>query len=346
MKGIRSLKEVAKAAGVSTMTVSRVMRNSDLVTSETSRRVLAAAKTLDYRPDPVASRLMSRVRKAKETQMRDALAFVCNRRRQTTAQNDDHQYVQIADVRAKAEMHGYTVDEFLLGNGALSPARLQSILTARGIEGVLFSTEAPLCELKKFDFSQFASVTFGYGLQSPSLHRASTNMMQGLLSAFEWLESRHYKRIGLAITPWVNSRSDHTYSGAILNYQESIPPRRRVPLLLFPHNQLRDNRRLFGKWMATHEPDVIISFDQLIPDWITEDAGRRIPEDIGFLVHDWTAQAARFSGINHNREHVVAAAVDLMATQLFHGEQGVPAVPRQILIPSTLIDRGSCPRRP
>ncbi|MBE2204645.1 MAG: LacI family DNA-binding transcriptional regulator [Chthoniobacterales bacterium] len=344
MNVIRSLKEVAKAAGVSTMTVSRVMRNSNLVTPGTRRRVLAAAETLGYRPDPVAARLMSRVRKAKKAQTRDTLAFVCARRPHP-APNDGHQYVQIDDVRARAEIHGYTVDEFFLGKGALSPPRLQSILAARGIEGVLFSAEAPLRELKEFDFSRFASVTFGYGLQSPSLHRASTNMMQGLLSAFEWLERRHYQRIGLAITPWANSRSDQTYSGAILNYQQSIPPRRRVPLLLFPHDQPRDNRRLFGKWLATHKPDVIISFDQLVPDWITEDAGQKIPEDIGFLVHDWTARAARFSGINHNRDHVVAAAVDLTATQLFHGERGIPDVPRQILIPSTLIDQGSCPPR-
>jgi LacI family transcriptional regulator len=40
-----------------------------------------------------------------------------------------------------------------------------------------------------------------------------------------------------------------------------------------------------------------------------------------------------FAGIFQRRNHVAAAAVDLVATQLVHHERGVPEVPRQILIP-------------
>lgn len=338
------LKHVAELAGVSAMTVSRALRNSHLVRAETRKRVLAAARQLDYRPDPLASRLMAAVRKGKKTRVAASLAFVRDRRDRGAAAAF-HQYVELDDVRLRARMQGYSVDEFILGQGGLTMKRLQSVLAARGIDGVIFSSEACLHEMSGFAFAEFACATFGYGLQQPSLHRASTNMMQGLLAAFSWLEARGYKRIGLAVTPWVNSRSDHTYSGAMLHHQAGIPRARRVPLLIFPHDELERNRRGFHQWMKEHRPDVVVSFDRVIPEWVREDAGRIIGEDIGFLAHDWTGRADRFSGIDHNRLHVAAAAVDLVATQLFHGECGIPAVPRQVLVPASLVEGETCPPR-
>lgn len=45
------IKDVAKAAGVSVATVSRVLNNAELVSAETKKRVLEAAKKLDYSPN-------------------------------------------------------------------------------------------------------------------------------------------------------------------------------------------------------------------------------------------------------------------------------------------------------
>lgn len=336
-----SLKFVAETAAVSTMTVSRVMRNSPLVSAATRARVLAIVEQLGYRPDPVASRLMAVVRQGKGGRGNvAAIALVHDRRGRWSV--DAHRYVQREHVQRRAGMHGYAVDEFVLGEGGLSVARLQSILAARGIEGILFSVEAAQGEMPGFDFSRFASSTFGYGLQNPPLHRASTNMMQGLLAAFRRLEELGYQKIGLAITPWVNDRSDHTYSGAMLNYQALLPRRRRVPPLLFHANDLAQNKRQFLQWARLHKPDAFISFDTHVPDWLRTSLRLRIPEDVGFVVHDWTGRAEGFAGIDHHRPHVVAAAVDLVATQLYHSEIGIPSVPRQVLIPATWVEGRSC----
>ena len=48
--------DVAKLAGVSHQTVSRVINSSDLVKEDTVKRVLDAMRMLDYRPNPVAGR--------------------------------------------------------------------------------------------------------------------------------------------------------------------------------------------------------------------------------------------------------------------------------------------------
>ncbi|MEK6221378.1 MAG: LacI family transcriptional regulator [Chloroflexota bacterium] len=55
-----SIKDVAKEAGVSTATVSRVLSNKPHVRAEVRERVLIAIKNLDYRPNLVARNLRTR----------------------------------------------------------------------------------------------------------------------------------------------------------------------------------------------------------------------------------------------------------------------------------------------
>ena len=50
-----SIRTVAKKAGVSTTTVSRVLNNSPIPSEETRRKVMKVIEKLDYRPDPVLS---------------------------------------------------------------------------------------------------------------------------------------------------------------------------------------------------------------------------------------------------------------------------------------------------
>ena len=58
-RGISSIRDVAKAAGVSTGTVSRALRGLDRVSEETRARVLSAAAELHYVPSPTAASLAS-----------------------------------------------------------------------------------------------------------------------------------------------------------------------------------------------------------------------------------------------------------------------------------------------
>ena len=52
-----SIKDVAREAGVSIATVSRVLNDIDVVNEETKKKVLEAIKKLGYRPNIVARSL-------------------------------------------------------------------------------------------------------------------------------------------------------------------------------------------------------------------------------------------------------------------------------------------------
>lgn len=335
-----SLQHVAREAGVSAMTVSRVMRNSPRVSSATREAVLAVATKLEYQPDAHLTRMMHLVRGRKDSKVRAVIAVIRESLPQDELHDPAYQYVSIKDIQKRAEQHGYHAEEFWLGRDGMTPGRLADILQARGIEGIIISPQSSQMKCAQFDFSRFSAATFGYGLREPSLHRSAGNMTLGIHRATEELAARGYKRIGLAITQWVDKRAESAYSGAMLHYQEGVLKKNRVPLLLFPHNDLRKCGETFSSWLTTHRPDAIISFDTHVPGWLKK-LGFRVPEDIGLVVHDWTDAMKGMAGIHQRRDHVASAAVDLVATQLLHHERGVPEVPRQILIPPAWMDGAS-----
>ncbi len=319
------------------MTVSRVMHHSPHVSAATRERVQQAIAALDYQPDPHLARMMTLVRGRKKARMRAVMAVVREALPKDALHDPAYQYVAIEDIRRRAEQHGYHAEEFWLGKDGLDAARLVRVLQARGIEGIIVSPQSSQMLCAQLDYTPFAAATFGFGLTNPSLHRAAGNMNLGIQLAVKELLARGYKRVGLAVTQWVDHRAEGAYSGAMLHVQQSLPARQRVPVLLFPHNDFSRCRGEFMDWMQTAKPDAVITFDQHVPGWLQK-MGLRIPEDIGLVVHDWTPLMKGYAGIHQRRDHVAAAAVDLVATQLLQNESGVPEVPRQILIPPCWIE--------
>lgn len=327
-----SLVDVASEVGVSAMTVSRVLNGFPRVSERTRQRVLSAVQSLGYVPDPHMARMMRMVRERKRRSGGAMIAVIREPISREALLNSVHQYVSLPDIVARASLRGYGAEEFWLGRDGVDARRMGTILKARGIEGVIVSPQSTRLLCSGLDYSGFAAATFGYCLLSPSLHRASTNMMLGVGMAAQELVARGYRRIGLAVTRWVDERSQNTYSGAMLHFQQGVPLRDRVPILLFPETELGRSRAVFLDWLKRFRPDALISFDCHIPEWLQR-AGLRIPRDVGLVVHDWTPRMNGFAGIHHRRDLVAAAAVDLVTTQLLHNERGVPEVPRQVLIP-------------
>lgn len=332
-----NLSAIARQAGVSTMTVSRVLRGESRVAPATRERVMEAAHELNYQPDPHLARMMALVRGRKETRLRAVIAVVREQVPRDELHHPAYQYVAIEDIRQRAQRYGYEVEEFWLGRDGMTAARLSDVLQARGIEGIIVSPQSSRLLCSEIDYARFAAATFGYGLKEPSLHRSAGNMTLGIQTAAAELLARGYQRIGLAVTQWVDDRAQQTYSGAMLQLQQAMPKRQRVPVLLFPHNDISRGANAFLDWMSAHQPDALITFDSPVPLWLKR-LGLRVPEDVGLVVHDWAPKMKGLAGIYQRRDHVAAAAVDLVATQLMQNERGVPEVPRQILIPSLWVE--------
>lgn len=327
-----TLHDLARAAGMSVMTVSRALRGEPRVAEETRGRILALADSLGYQPDPDLARLMQRVRSRKTVKFRSVIAVIREWVPDDGLLSPSYQYVPLEPIRERARGHGYEVEEFWLGRDGLTPKKLGKVLHARGIEAVIVSPQSNRLLCAEVDYTPFAAVTFGYAMREPALHMCAGNMTLGIQTAAEELSALGYRRIGVAVTQWIVNRSQFGYSGGFFHFQQSLPDADRIPMLLLPHNHIERGFAAFAKWMKENEPDVLISFDTHVPDWLQK-LGLRIPEDIGFVVHDWTPAMTGWAGIYQRRDHLAASAVDLIVTQLSQHERGVPTVPRQIMIP-------------
>jgi LacI family transcriptional regulator len=332
-----TLHDVARALGISTMTVSRALRGAPKVARSTRERVLAAAQRLGYSPDPDLARLMRAVRSRKTRGIHATIAVIREYVPQDGLLGASYQYVPIEDIRRRARGYGYEVEEFFLGKDGLTPARLQEVLYARGTEAVIVSPQSMQLPCSQMDYSPFAAVTFGNAMQKPALHMCAGNMTVGIQNAAEQLAARGYCRIGVAVTQWIVTRSQFGYSGGLFHWQHHLPAKNRVPLMLFPSNDISRGRDAFVRWMEKYSPDAVITFDTHVPGWL-RDRGLRFPEDIGFVVHDWTPKMRAFAGIYQRREHLADAAVDIVVAQLSLHERGVPKVPRHIMIPPLWVD--------
>lgn len=332
-----TLHDVARMVGLSTMTVSRALRGAPKVAPSTRDLVVGAAQKLGYKPDPHLARLMEAVRSQKTSVVRATIAVIREHVPQDGLLGPSYQYVPVEDIRRRAQGYGYEVEEFFLGKDRLTPKRLQEMLHARGTEAVIVSPQSMQLPCAQIDYSPFAVVTFGNAMQQPALHMCAGNMTVGIQIAAEQLSARGYRRIGVAVTQWIVTRSQFGYSGGLFHWQHGLPARNRVPLLLFPSNEISKGRDAFTQWFNKYRPDVLITFDTHVPDWLRA-LGYRIPEDIGFVVHDWTPRMETFAGIYQRRDQLAAAAVDLVVSQLSLREQGVPEVPRHIMIPPQWVE--------
>ena len=332
-----SLRAIASAAGVSAMTVSRVLRNAPNISLETCERVLAAVKSLNYKSDPDLARMMHLVRARKGSRERAVIAVIREDISTDLIRNAPYHFVPIEDIRRRAQQHGYHAEEFWIGRDNLTPTRLQKILYAQGIEGVIVSPQSTTLPCSELDYTKFASVAFGFAMREPALHICSANLNLGIQKAALELTQRGYQRVGVAVTRWIDLRVQNGYSGGMFFFHKDQPQKSRVPTLLLPHHQIGENFDSFAGWIKEHKPDAVITFESHVPEWLTK-LGLRVPEDIGLVIHDWTHRMNGYAGIDHRRDQLAIAAVDLIATQLLHHESGIPPSPRQILIPPTWID--------
>ncbi len=128
MEQVRSaatIADVAARAGVSTATVSRVLASGAWGRPDTRRRVLAAARELDYRPSGVARSLKLRTT--------DTLGLLI-----TDIQNPFYAHL-VRSIDDAARVHGFAL---LLGNGAENAEREAAyleLLASRRVDGLIIA---------------------------------------------------------------------------------------------------------------------------------------------------------------------------------------------------------------
>ncbi|MCH8510603.1 MAG: LacI family transcriptional regulator [Kiritimatiellae bacterium] len=320
-----TIKEIAREAGVSAMTVSYALRNNPKISEDTREKVRAVAERLGYRPDPEISKLMRHLRDPRRTAFSHSLAFV-----NSWPDKDEYRKGYVGGIfkgaLARAEALGFKLEPFWLGDYRGSEAKLSAVLHHRGIPGLLLPPWHQPDTAPAFVWEHFAAVTTTLSIHEPKLNRVANHFHHNMELALKILAQRGYGRIGFVETADCHLREESMASGAYHNYAAAQPSRRRLPPLVFSPE---DPQSLFD-WYDKHKPDAIIGSLKRPHDLLAE-RGVNFPEDCGFLCLD-ALQHPHLAAVDTRPEDLGHAAIDNLVAQIFRNESGLPPLPKLTLI--------------
>lgn len=338
-----TLRDVARLSGFSLASVSMALRDDPRIQAETRRVVHEVAARLGYESRPIIRDLMRRVRHRERANDPVKLAHVLawTRRQDYYAQPAFREFHRGAQARAKE--FGYVLDDFVLDEVELKQGRLNGILRARAVPGLLIApVQMPdsahpelQAGLNALDLAHCAATTIGFTLQSPRVSRAVHDHVQGAQLAFRTLESRGYRRIGFVSSVLMNRRVRGRWlAGYVCAQQEQEDGARLAPLLMA---ELLDNT-VFDRWLDRWKPDAIITIDYgPVRDHLRR-RGRGIPENVALVHLEWREDDEPRAGIDQRTSAVGAAAIDMLLAQLGRHERGVPEFPKTVLVEGRWVD--------
>ncbi len=319
-----TMQDVANTLGLTKATISLALRNHPSIPKTTQARVVKAAKELGYRPNPLVSALMSYHLRIKDNGPRLTLAYV------TSHPPDDpwrsyHAYVRMFEgAKERATELGCQLEEFSLTSEGMTPERMQSILRARGIRGVLAGPLASDRTVFPLNIDHLVVVGLGMSIIEPAIMRVAADLYQLTRTAVHRCADLGYRRIGFAVSLEMSSRLEHRLLAGYrqglfeLGLPESVAP-------LMPPRTATFSSYLWA-WCERERPEVIIfgTYD--------ESCQRAVPDAIGCVAICVMSARSPLTGLYSNESLVGAIAVEQLLSQLYHNATGPLDEPRTYML--------------
>ena len=317
------LRDVAHAAGVSVMTVSRALRHGEQVSAPLRQKIRTLARELGYEPDPALAALAAYRHRTRPHEAKALLAYV-------TADATRDAFRQLAvtgqvflGAEARGRELGYRVEPVWLPDLCKRHRHPTKVLLNRGIRGLIMARMPKVDLPLDLDWDKFSCVAMGHSLQKPALHYVASHLFQDMCLAFDRCLERGYRRPLLVLTEDANRRTLQQFHAAFLLRQQVLAAADRLPVLWLPDQQTTTALKLY---LHQHEPDVLIAAWPELKSSLDR-LRVRVPQDLGFVDLNLQSPHAELSGIFQNFPRLGRAAVDRLNMQLQLGERGVPAAP-------------------
>lgn len=328
-----TLRDVGRAAGVHTSTVSLALRDDPRIRSETRAHVRRVAVKLGYVPDPFVASLASFRRSIRPSRYRATLAWVTNHPtregwRERPLWGEFH-----AAAEAAAQAAGYKLEEFWAGAPEMTGERATRILGSRGISGLLLAPQpddpAPLT----LEWGKFSSVVFGYTIRNVALHVIANHQFRSMQRALAKMTAHGCGRIGFVVLRAYHVRVDYNWLAGFLATQQEWPESCRVPPLILPEW----NADEVARWIERHRPDGIVTRHLEILDLLPR-LGLQAPRDLGLAFMNLADRSGQLAGIYENPPQLGTRAVEWLIDLVRRNERGIPAVPQRLMLDGTWVE--------
>ncbi len=329
-------RDIARSLGLTQATVSLALQNSPRISEECRKQVQETAEKLGYRPNPNATALAHFMRTARIRPVHTVLALINAWPDPTELRRKEEFGSYWLGASAAADKLGYRLEEFVCDR-KVGLCKMEKILRARGINGILLPPHPPSVSWEGFDWSHFSVVQLGRSPRSLPLHLVAPSQVLNAGLAFGTMREYGYERIGLVLP----AGNKHLFLDAgYLCAQQEVPESERLPICTLAEGKsgVRENQLEF--WLKKHRPDAILTQIADAPDLLA----RIGYGDIG-VAGNSVREGSAMAGIDQNREEIGRVSVLMLNTMIRDHDCGIPAIPRQNLVMGQWIDGSSLPRR-
>jgi LacI family transcriptional regulator len=320
-----TISHLAERAKVSAMTVSRALRGQPGVSERVACRIRRLAEAMDYRPNPLVQALMSQMRAGRVKSEANVIGLLL-------PQFDDPNWGRqewirrgIHGARERAQEAGFRLELFKWQTKQMSDERMDQILKARGIRGIVIAPLPRPGDDLHLDWNHYAAAAIGATMGAPRLHRVRHHAYNSAQLAVAKLRAAGRRRIGFALATETAARVDHMWEAGFL---VATTASGKAPLL---HKSTSFNRSEFLHWYRRVRPDALIMPDNRCYTWLCEE-GIAVPGEVAVAHLNRYSQPVEMSGIDQEFEVVGAATVDLVIEQCSRGEFGIPSRPKDVLM--------------
>ncbi|HSI07064.1 MAG: LacI family DNA-binding transcriptional regulator [Rariglobus sp.] len=325
-----TLRDIALKADVDISTVSRALRNSASVHSETRAQIQKIAAELGYIPDPALSALAA-YRKSLQpsSAYQSTLAWLDNWPARGALREIQSFNEYFLGATERANRYGYKLEEFFLRGKDMTPGRMASILRARNIQGIIVPPQQHDGGKLDFDFTHFSAVALGYSLRPALLHVVTNHQFLSISLVVKKLRDLGYRRIALYLYADWDKKVNEGYSSGFLSAQKKLPAKDCIPAYLYEGSESVAEEIIaaqFRDWFSRARPEVIVT-QGLYPEivkWL-KPLRVRVPGDVGIVDLSTHPDKPEVSGIYQNDRLIGATAADLVIGMLQRNEQGLPS---------------------
>ncbi|MGE9291350.1 MAG: LacI family DNA-binding transcriptional regulator [Puniceicoccales bacterium] len=334
-----TMSDLAREAGVSKNTVSLALRNDPQIPPATRTRIQELATAMGYQRNPIVSHLMAELRSGSSRSAKATLALINANENLRAFQDHPTIPTYVEGCRRRAHHLGYGLDTFWLHEADLNGDRLNRILKARGIRGILLvglmeSNRLP--ERFQSTWMRYPSVVTGVRTRKPALSFACTDHHIIALRAFEKALELGYQRPGLVLDQTIDRLVEGRFTAGFQIGQQAVAPDCRLP----PFYEVSPSPTApaaFLQWLDRGKPDVLFTLYNYVRTWL-EKSGYQIPRDIGLIQLEHRKDNPEWAGMNQHNDLCGEAAVDMLISMIHGGETTVPPFPRATLIGGTWVE--------
>ena len=323
-------RDVARAAGVSQPTVSRVFSRKVSVDPEKAERVRAVARELGYIPNYVARTLNS----GSSYRIGIVLAYLKN--------GFFGEALQRLSKGLNAQ--GYSVTVYFAGNASEDVEDIVSDLLADQVDGIVLASislsNALVSTVRK---SGIPCVLFNRGQPDPETSMVTASNFDGGKLATEFLIRAGHRRIA-HLAGWRDALNAIERQDGFLNAMQEagLDPVACVDCHFRRNVAMDETRSLFAQ--ATPPDALFVANDHMafgVLEVLREELGLRVPQDVSVVGYD-DAPMARWKTFDLTTvRQPIGQMVDLTIEMLLEAVQNRDHAPRKVEIPGELIVRGT-----